>query len=221
MRKYLKYIISISILIIFIFIVVIYYINSTDNENINKEIIKVEKKKIKKEENKIEYVYVDIKGAVKCEGVYKLNKDSRVIDVINASGGLKENADTFNINLSKKISDEMFIIIYTKEEIDRYKNKTLSTVKINNSLINEMPNIDESNDAQIKIDINDNNISKININIADKNELLKIPGIGESKAENIIKYRNENGNFKTIDDIKNVTGIGESIFEKIKDNITI
>ena len=215
MRKYLKYIISIFILIIFVIIIVIHYFKNSDT----KEIIKVEKKEIKKNEIiEQEYVYVDIKGAVKCEGVYKLNKDSRIIDVINASGGLKENADTFNINLSKKVFDEMFIIIYTKDEIDKYKSKTLSTVKINNSLLNEIPNIDESNDAQIKTE-NDN--IKININTADKNELLKIPSIGESKAENIIKYRKENGNFKTIEDITNVTGIGESIFEKIKDDITI
>ena len=63
--------------------------------------------------------------------------------------------------------------------------------------------------------------AKISINTATKEELMKLDGIGESKAENIIKYREENGNFKTIEDIKNVSGIGDAAYEKIKDSITI
>lgn len=196
----------------------------------NNEEIDIEEKPVttKKEENKEEVLlYVDIKGAVKQPGVYKLKVDSRVIDVINEAGGLNENADTSIINLSKKIFDEMFIIIYTKEEIDKYKEKTISTKEINKELEKERIIIDENNDANIvkkgskttKEENKEDNI--ININTASKEELLSITGIGDAKAEAIISYREENGNFEKIEDIKNVSGIGDALFEKIKDFITV
>ena len=229
----LKYIIIIFILLIIVGIVTFFYL-----KNDNKEILVKEnknlltKKEIKKENKKEEiYYFVDIKGAVKTPGVYKLKENSRVIDVINEAGGLNENADTSIINLSKKIFDEMFIIIYTKEEIDKYKSETISTKKINNKLDKNILVIDENNNANIKQnkktnsktntkeEIEENNL--VNINTASKEELLTITGIGESKADAIISYREENGNFEKIDDIKNVSGIGDSLFEKIKEYITV
>ena len=151
-----------------------------------------------------------------------MKEGSRVIDVVNASGGLKENADTSIINLSKKIFDEMFIIIYTKDEIDKYKKETISTKEINAKLQKNIISVDENNDAQIKKKNNvENKDTKININIASKEELTTITGIGESKAPSIIDYRDENGNFNTIDDLKNISGIGDALFEKIKEYITV
>ena len=87
-----------------------------------------------------------------------------------------------------------------------------------------IPNInDEESEGEtiISSTINNNKDNKININTANSAELDSLSGIGPSKAEAIIKYREENGNFKTIEEIKNVTGIGEGLFEKFKENITI
>ena len=235
LKTYIKYLIAIVIVIIGI---CIYYFFFNINDEVkeqskkDKEIVKIEKNQDKKEEL---FYYVDIKGAVKNPGVYKLKENSRVIDVINESGGLNENADTSILNLSKKIFDEMFIIIYTKDEINKYKNETISTKKINEKLEKEIIVIDENNSANIKSKQNTNsnkqkeNVSEtqkddnnlININTASKEELLTITGIGESKADSIINYRKENGSFEKIEDIKNVSGIGESLFEKIKDYITV
>ena len=236
-KQNLKIIImTLMIIITTVSIVIIYYIynGSTKNikvkENSNILVKKEVKKEIEKTEEEI-YYYVDIKGAVNNEGVYKLKANSRVIDVVNEAGGLKENADTSIINLSKKIFDEMFIIIYTKEEIENYKKETISTKKINDKLEKNILIIDENNNANIK----DNSKQKskteenedktedklININEATKEDLLKLTGIGESKAEAIISYREENGDFIDIEDIKNVPGIGDSLFEKIKEYITV
>ena len=167
-----------------------------------------------------EYITVDIKGSVNKPGIYKLdkNKDRRVFDVIEMAGGLKVNANTSLINLAKKTFDEMVIIIYSNEDlIDNDKEKTCSQEQ--NACIKE-------NDSEIKIEekkdeIIDTSNIKININKANITELQQIPGIGESKAKSIIEYREKNGDYKTIEDIKNVTGIGDSLYEKIKEYIDV
>lgn len=213
-KENLKYIIPGVILVILsIVIVILYYPKEEEKE------VKITQKELpKKEEKEDKYLFVDIKGAVNNPGVYKLKEDSRVIDVINESGGLKENADTSIINLSKKIIDEMVIIIYTKEDIQKYK-ENISTKKIEEEIKKEIVSIDKNNKAEIST--NKEISSKVNINTATKEELQTLSGIGESKAEAIIKYREEKGPFEKIEDIKNVSGIGESAFEKIKENITV
>ena len=229
--KKIKYIIAIVILVIVGLAFAIYYYFDNNKEEIKQEEVKIEKKeKVEIKQEEIKYVYVDIKGAVNNPNVYRLEENSRVIDVINLSGGLRDDADTSTINLSKKIKDEMFIIIYTKEEINKYKEKNTSTSKINEELNKNIVIIDENNDAKLDVktttekktnskeELKD---TKVNINTASKEELLTVTGIGESKANAIIKYRQDNGEFKTIEDIKNVTGIGDSLFEKIKEYITV
>lgn len=192
-------------------IFIIYKTNNNKTEEVV-DIFKDEKEDNKKE--KIEKkevsdtVIVDIKGMVNNPGVYEVSSDSRVNDVIILAGGLKEGADTSKINLAKIVSDEMTIIIYSSEEIlEKYKNEVC---------ICDCPEI--KNDACIN---NEEDDKLININTANIDEIMDIRGIGKAKAEAIIKYREENGNFKSIDEIKNVTGIGESLFEKIKDYIKV
>ena len=219
LKKY-KYVMT-----IFLFMLIIFYIvfvkvnlkskekNLVDNQVVINEVEKVEV------DLKDDLVYVDIKGAVKKPGVYKINSDKKIIDVITIAGGLMENANTDNINLSKKVTDEMVIIIYTDEEV---KNSNIVDTVI--KVIDKecvYPNI--QNDGCINTEINDsitnvNNI--ININTATLEELMSINGLGEAKAKAIIKYREENGYFKIIDDLLNVSGIGEALFEKIKEYIT-
>lgn len=191
-----------------------------------------------KEEVVIKKVKVDIKGYVVNPGVYEVEETSKVIDVINIAGGLKENADTSRINLAKTVKDEMVIIIYSKSEIENYLNsKNKVEIKTEYIYVEKPCECPESNnDACLKEeDLGANEIPKdetkeesneseeikiVSINTATKEELMTLPSIGESKAISIIEYRNIN-KFTKIEDIKNVSGIGDSLFEKIKDYITI
>lgn len=179
----------------------------------------VVKKKEKQEAQ--EEIKVDIKGEIKNPNIYSAKAEDRVIDIIKKAGGLTKKADTSLINLSKKVKDEMVIIIYSKEQIKEYektKEKEQQTLEICNQ--EEVKNdacIDEKENAQTK----ENNTGRININTATLEQLLTLPRIGESKARNIISYREKNNGFKTIEEIKNVSGIGDSIFDQIKDYITI
>ena len=164
---------------------------------------------------------IDIKGAINNPGVYHVDSNLTVNDVINIAGGLTKEADTSVINLAKKITDEMVIIIYTKEEVKK-SNIVDTVIKVVEKEC-VCPNI--QNDGCLNTEIKDNitnneNSGLVNINTATKEELLTIKGIGESKAENIIKYRETNGNFKKVEDIKNVEGIGDTIYETIKIYLT-
>lgn len=231
-EKYKKaVIIGISLIIIIIFIIIMMIINSEEDYQTNKEIEQLssattEKKKEKSKKEKT--VKVDIKGEVLNPSVYELEENSRIIDVIQKAGGLTQNADTTYINLSKKIKDEMVIILYSKEEIKDYKKnkEQVKYVYIENDC--ECP--DEMNEACIEEkktkkgsnqEKTEEEDSLVSINEADIEKLQTLSGIGKSKAESIVAYRKENGDFKTIEDIKNVSGIGDSVFEKIKDKITV
>ena len=154
-------------------------------------------------------LFVDIKGEVKKEGVYKVTSGMTVNDVIKLAGGLKKSAFTKNINLSKRVFDEMVIIVYSKSSLNNNISNNRNDALIKNE---EKALISSSNSSS--------NLSLVNINTATIEELLTLSGIGNSKAEAIIKYR-ESNKFNTIDDIKNISGIGDSLFEKIKDYISV
>ncbi len=174
----------------------------------------------KKKGSKTNTVFVDIKGAVKSPGVYEVSSNSRIIDVIEKAGDLKKNADTSIINLSKKVKDEMYIIIYTKDEISSYKDKMLSSSEIVNKVEEKIICPDSDNDGCINKTGSSSETNKVNINTASISELTKLTGIGEGKAKKIIEYR-KNNKFEKIEDIKNVSGIGNSLYEKIKEDIEI
>ena len=188
---------------------------------LTKNDIEVKKKvNLEKAKDKEKEMYkVDIKGYVDSPGIYSLEKESRVIDVINMAGGLREEANTTVINLSKKISDEMVIIIYSNQEISSFS----QTKEIENTIIDKCIQKDENslkNDACISKD-DDSNNNLVSINTATKEDLMTLSGIGEKKAEDIIKYREEHGGFKSVDELMEVEGIGDSLFDKIKENITL
>lgn len=170
-------------------------------------------------------IFVDIKGEVVNPGVYSIKENSRIIDVVNLAGGLTDKADTSANNMSKLLKDEMVIIIYSKDEILNYKKVKEEESKVFNECNNDEKNI--TNDACYNLDNsiknnNDDNDSKlININEASVDELMLVTGIGKSKAEKIVEYRNKNGKFEKLEDIMNVSGIGEALFEKIKEYICI
>lgn len=140
------------------------------------------------------------------------------MDVIKLAGDLTENADTSVINLSKKVTDEMVIIIYSKDEVADFK----KTKEIEKQVEERCVQKDENslvNDACI----NSSSVSngKVNINTASIDELKNLTGIGEKKAKDIISYREKNGSFNSIEDIMKVSGIGESSFAQIKEDITV
>lgn len=201
--------------------VVIFNVNKKESQN-NELVYNDIEKTSTNEEIISEYVYVDIKGMVKTPGIYMMNMNDRVNDVINKSGGLLNGANTRYINLSKKIVDEMVIVIYSQEEIDGKLNSL--------EKVNDIPCLCEStiNDACIESSYTESNINEdntstsnlININKASLSELMTLTGIGETKAQAIIEYRKINGNFISKEDLMEVSGIGESTYSKIKDLIT-
>lgn len=211
--------------------------NVINKSNIEYKTENIVKEPENKEDNKDESIneesnntiYVDIKGAVKSPGVYEVNNDSKVIDIINLAGGLNKNASTKYINLSKKLNNESVIYIYTNNEINTFikeQNKEplteckCETENIKSCIDNKSSIIEKGQDTITNQDKKEDN-SKININTASKDQLTSLTGIGDAKANAIIDYRNKNGNFKAIEEIKNVSGISDSLYEKIKDNITI
>lgn len=216
-RKYHK-IIFFIIFISLIFLIVIIKSKLLHNkyENIDTSNDKIVNNEIKK--NATEMCVIDIKGEVNNPGVYTTSCDDNVSDVIRLAGGLTEQADTSITNLAKKIDNEMVIIIYSKEEI-KNSNVVDTIVKVIEGEC-VCPNI--QNDSCINDEIDDTigNNKLININSASLEELKSIPGIGESKAKAIINYRNNNGKFKTIEDIQNVDGIGNKLYEEIKVYLT-
>jgi len=175
----------------------------------------------------VKKMHVDVKGAVKKAGVYEVTEDMMITDVIVLAGGFAKNAYQNGINLSKKVSDEMVIYVYTKAEIEDSKPVVDNTcaaptynicecVEENSSVI--VPGESSTNQS---VDKTDDKPAVVNINTASKTDLTTIKGIGESKAEAIISYREKNGKFTKIEDLKNVSGIGDAVFEKIKDYITV
>ena len=197
----MKKLIIVLYVVIILFLGVLYFMfDKEKNNNFENSILRT--------------IKVDIKGAVNNPGVKEISYGLRVSDVIKESGGLLDNADTSMINLSKVVNDEDVIIIYTKDEIKNNEEivrivdkECICPVITNNSCV--LPKF-----------TNIENKSLISINSASLEQLMNLPGIGESKAKLIIEYR-EKSLFNTLEEIMNVKGIGKALFEKIKDYITL
>lgn len=142
-------------------------------------------------------IYVDIKGAVKVPGIYQLKNQQRIWDAL--AGGVSEEADTAQVNYAQKVKDQMIIYVPKKGEPVPQSLETLQ----------------ESAPAQ------QNQEEKINLNTATEAELQTISGIGAKKAQEIIRFRDEQGPFKTVEELKNVPGIGEKTVERLKDMLTV
>ena len=243
LRRY-KLLSSIFVIIILFVISYLIYINRSNKVIAYDENEQIIKDQIEKEETveeaELKKIKIDIKGSIANPGVYELDEGSRVVDAINAAGGLLEEADTSYINLSKILKDQNVIIINSKtkdikepEKITEYVYLECECPKFNDACItNEVVNYQENSSKneifQDNIGTNneainnmEENSGQVSINNASYEELINLSGIGESKAKSIIKYREENGPFTAIEDIKNISGIGDNLFEKIKDNITL
>ena len=219
-RKQIMIIVITILVITTIITTTIYFYEPKKEQKISSLKIKKTTKESKKSQTEQEKFMVDIKGEVISPGIYELENNSRVIDVIKLAGGLTENADTTVINLSKKIEDEMVIIIYSKWQVENWKETKEQEKYLQEQCISPKEG-QTKNDACID---NTEEItttsSVININTATKEELMTLTGIGEAKADAIISYR-EKTPFTKIEDIKNVSGIGDSVYEDIKDYITV
>lgn len=189
--------------------------------NVQKDKVTSEKAESKKEVQ--EFIYVDIKGEVKNPNVYKMKVGSRVNDLINEAGGLTKNANTRFISLSKILGDEDTVVIYSNKEINDAKrdNKLEVTAPCVCEEVKNDACYNDNTTTTTKRATTKNTSKIININIASVSELTNLSGIGEVKAKSIVNYRNKNGKFKTINDILKVDGISETLFSKIKNNITV
>lgn len=143
-------------------------------------------------------IYVHVCGAVVCEGVYELPKNSRVVDAVTAAGGFSEDADRSYHNLAGLLNDGRKVYVPTKEETEELA-------------------FFEREAAVEKTEAAGGKHQKLNLNTAGKEELMTLPGIGESKAESILKYRSKIGHFQNVEEITNVSGIGPALLEQIRD----
>lgn len=138
-------------------------------------------------------ILVDIKGAVKKPGVYELPINARLHELVNVAGGLTDDAEDRQVNMAIVLADQQLVYIPRKGETVEQTNQTPQA----------------------------GNESKVNINTASAEELQTLTGIGEKKAQAIIDYRTQNGNFQSIDQLTEVDGFGEKTVEKLRDSITI
>lgn len=243
--EYKEYILFLLLIVVFLISNAgTFYYLSNDINKLKNEIKSKPVSEVKQENKSSEKYSVDIKGEVRKPGVYTFDKGKRVIDVVKTAGGLTLEADTSVNNLSMKLSDEMVIIIYSKDEIKNYlktkekeekvlekcKNEVVNNntcIESVNGIKKEEKNTKTTNKEKDKTTSKTSNNKTetsnenklISINTATKEALLTLSGIGESKADAIIEYR-KTKKFETIEEIKEVSGIGDSLFEKIKDHIT-
>lgn len=185
-----------------------FLINEISNENLDIDNDINQKNILNKSENKI---VVYITGAIKNVGVYEIEERSRIADLIELAGGLTEDASIENLNLAYILEDGLKVHIPSKNEKSNevHDDTQNYVIKDNNSNQNMANSTNKENSV------------KVNINTANQSELETLPGIGPSTALKIIQYREENGKFKNIEDIKKVNGIGESKYSKIRDYIKI
>lgn len=167
-------------------------------------------------------IVVHISGAVNQEGIVELKKNSRIADAIEKAGGLREGACMDEINLAYVLEDGMKIYIPTEKEMENQKEMEVKEYITKSSGSNIEDN-SKSNSNSIQNSGSATLIqnTKININTATQTELETLPGIGPSTAIKIINYREQQGKFKSIEDIKNVSGIGDNKFNNIKDLICV
>lgn len=171
-----------------------FYKSNNSIEEPEQNLLQIANTNVDETDNKQKEIYVHIDGEVVNPGLYKLTTEDRVNDLLIIAGGATDKASLKDINLAKKLEDEMKIYIPSKEE----------------NLTNEVHGQSEVSSST----------GKINLNTANKDELKTLPGIGDSRADEIIRYR-ENTGFSKVEDIKNISGIGDKTYEKLKDLISV
>lgn len=204
MKHYLKkypYLLGLTVIIIGLFMR-FFLLRTPAEETTDPELFSTSESTFQETTNTTEQEwYVDVKGAVKKAGMYRITQGMRLMDVIDLAGGFTPEADQNQVNFSKLLTDQEII----------YVPKVGETI----------PAIDEVSQGKSNTTTGSGTAEKININTADLTELQQLTGIGEKKAADIIKYREENGSFRAVEDLTKVSGIGEKTLENLKDSITI
>lgn len=207
-KKQIIFIIAIGVLVVGVigtYIYSIYQQNQIEEDAIFYE-EEIEQEENRKEEEKVEKIVVHIAGEVNNPGIVEVNLGSRIADVVEEAGGFTQEANWDKVNLAYIVEDGQKITIPNQEEVgnDWYISK-----ESGNNILEET-----KSESGEKMDM-------VNINEATQTQLEELPGIGPSTALKIVEHRKENGNFKTVEEIKNVSGIGEAKYEKIKDSICV
>lgn len=193
--------------VILIISVIVYFLGKDEEKEyiieVNNEISDASAEKESEDEQ--EEIILHIVGAVKNPGIVKIKEGSRIFDVIEAAGGVLEDADTSKINLAYIVEDGQKIFVPSMSD----------------EITEEIEYVTRESGDNIIIDNNEGENVMVNINKATQTELETLPGIGPAMALKIIEYREQNGNFENIEDVKNVKGIGDAKFENIKNNICV
>lgn len=210
-----KIIIAVGVIIIAITVGIYFYRTTKDNseieiteDNLTTNTAVENNNEIVEEENNT--IVVHITGEVNYPGVVVLKEGARVVDAIEAGGGETDEADLSSLNLAYMLSDGEKIYVPNKEETSQESQER-------EYITSAKDNSEQSEKGAKSTGTN----FKININTAKQEELTQITGIGESTAKKIIEYRTQNGKFKSIEDIKNIPGIGDSKFNAMKEEITV
>lgn len=215
MLEFLKQNKKIVIIVIIIIILIVGYFKTSKEDKIVEEsqILNTSESVANTDENSIDsQIIVHIAGAVKKSGIVKLQEGSRIEDAIELAGGLSDNADITDINLAYVLEDGTKIRIPSKNDKDEQKEQYIIE---DSGLEIEGDEVSSNNSS------NNDSKNMVNINKAEQSDLESLPGIGPSLATRIIEYRKENGTFNDIEDIKNVSGIGDSKFSNIKSYIKV
>ncbi|WP_174853964.1 helix-hairpin-helix domain-containing protein [Streptococcus suis] len=171
--------------------------SQTEQTSSSSELVEETSTEVSEEPSKL---VVDVKGAVAKPGLYTLAAGARVNDAVEAAGGLTSQADPKSINLAQKLSDEAVVYVASKDE-------NISVVA--------------STTASSAMSQEEKNTSLVNLNTATEADLQTISGIGAKRATDIIAYREANGGFKSVDDLNNVSGIGDKTMESIRPYVTV
>lgn len=201
-----KEVLKTVVIVIIVILVVVYnfvYKKNKDEEYENLEIISNENIVNTEVREEIDKIKVYVTGEVKSPGVIELESGARIEDAINLAGGTTDKSDLSLINLAYSLEDGEKLYIPNLDE--NFKEQYIT----------------KENAEGIVESTNSDNKSKININTGDVSELSNLPGVGSSLAQKIITYRETNGKFKTIEDLKNVSGIGDKKYESLKEYICV
>lgn len=164
-------------------------------------------------------IYVHVCGCVKNPGLYTFAAGTRAGEAVESAGGFTKKADALAVNLAALLEDGMQLYVPSREEAADSGKSVDGTSRKEGGMADSSG--EYSSGSGFPENIEDTEEVPVNINTAGAQELMTLSGIGESRAEAILSYRKENGAFSSIDEIKNVSGIGEGIFEKIKNMITV
>lgn len=162
----------------------------------------------------VELCYVHICGEVAKPGVYELPYGSRIFQAVEAAGGMTGQAAADCVNLAAPVQDGMRVKIPSLEEVKTLGEEDLRAVSVGEPA-------DGTSGIAFGVSSNASGAKLVNLNTAGSEELMTLNGIGKARAEEIIRYRTEHGNFQSIEDIKDIPGIKDALFQKIKDSITV